>query len=35
MKEEEIGEVVIIGAGPVGNFCATICAELGIKASIY
>jgi len=34
-EEHEIGEVVIVGGGPVGNFCAALVGMLGMKCTVY
>lgn len=34
-NSEEIGEIVIVGGGPVGNFCAVMAGILGIKCCVY
>ncbi len=33
--EDEIGEVVIVGGGPVGNFSAAMIGMLGMKCTVY
>ena len=30
-----VGEVVIVGGGPVGNFTAVLCGMLGVKCTVY
>ncbi len=34
-KLEEIGEVVIVGGGPVGNLSAVLASFIGAKTTVY
>lgn len=35
ISSQKIEELVIVGGGPVGNFCALISASLSIKTTVY